>query len=342
MRVNKEIDVYDLINSKAISEYCRKIKHQFNTEELAILVCRNNRMSIKEKINMYNYLLKEYPDMEVWSTSEHHESIKRIIQREIQKLKLSNKKLIQEEENCIWVWARYNQESGQYDNYDLEHAFNTYKEVYENIHKNIKNDNNIIAFYIRKINLCNKIESFYGEFNVKDKRIKLIDSAGECYCRYGEIALIGRFINIPNPFKKGDILVQKNKPMENSFNIRRIWVLDNLCTWKNNLKELLENGIGSSLDMTGHGYFFSMDYSIEVLEGEIFDYDLFEYYEGELTGKDRILKNISSFLKERIDLDMFLKDYNKYTEQYIQELLCNYNDEELEITGLDKKDIKNG
>ena len=31
-------DNYDLINSKAISNYCRKIKYQFNTEEVAVLV----------------------------------------------------------------------------------------------------------------------------------------------------------------------------------------------------------------------------------------------------------------------------------------------------------------
>ena len=35
----KEIkDDYNLINSKAISDYCRSIKYEFNTEELAVLV----------------------------------------------------------------------------------------------------------------------------------------------------------------------------------------------------------------------------------------------------------------------------------------------------------------
>ena len=32
MNTEKEIDVYDLINSKTISEYCRKIKHQFKID----------------------------------------------------------------------------------------------------------------------------------------------------------------------------------------------------------------------------------------------------------------------------------------------------------------------
>ena len=58
-------DDYNLINSRAIADYCRSIKHKFNTEELAVLVYRNNRMSIIEKINKYNDLIKNYPDMEV-------------------------------------------------------------------------------------------------------------------------------------------------------------------------------------------------------------------------------------------------------------------------------------
>ena len=42
----KIYDEYDLINSKVISEYCRSIKHKFNTEELAVLVYRNKTMTI--------------------------------------------------------------------------------------------------------------------------------------------------------------------------------------------------------------------------------------------------------------------------------------------------------
>lgn len=61
----KILDEYDLINSLSIGNYCRKIKHKFNTEELAVLVYRNKRMSIDEKISIYKNLIKNYPDMEV-------------------------------------------------------------------------------------------------------------------------------------------------------------------------------------------------------------------------------------------------------------------------------------
>ena len=55
----KTVDEYDLINSLSIGTYCRKIKHKFNTEELAVLVYRNKRMSIDEKISKYKDLIKD-------------------------------------------------------------------------------------------------------------------------------------------------------------------------------------------------------------------------------------------------------------------------------------------
>lgn len=58
-------DDYNLINSKAIKNYCRSIQHKFNTEELAVLVFRNYKMSINEKREKYNDLINNYPDMEV-------------------------------------------------------------------------------------------------------------------------------------------------------------------------------------------------------------------------------------------------------------------------------------
>ena len=58
-------DDYSLINSRAIGAYCRSISHKFNTEELAVLVYRNNRMTIEEKIKKYTDLINNYSDMEV-------------------------------------------------------------------------------------------------------------------------------------------------------------------------------------------------------------------------------------------------------------------------------------
>ena len=48
----------------------------------------------------------------------------------------------------------------------------------------------------------------------------------------------------------------------------------------------------------------------------IFDYDSWEYFEEELQGKGRILKAISSVIKDKIGFDLLLNtyDYLKYEE----------------------------
>lgn len=84
----KILDEYDLINSLSIGNYCRKIKHKFNTEELAVLVYRNKRMSIDEKISIYKNLIKNYPDMEVIKriNCKHYDSVRELISDEIKRL----------------------------------------------------------------------------------------------------------------------------------------------------------------------------------------------------------------------------------------------------------------
>ena len=82
------IDVYNLINSKAISEHCRKINHKFNTEELAILIYRNKRMNVDEKISAYQELINDYPNMEVIEriNCKHYDSVKVMIKEEIKRI----------------------------------------------------------------------------------------------------------------------------------------------------------------------------------------------------------------------------------------------------------------
>ena len=133
-------DDYNLINSRAIADYCRSIKHKFNTEELAVLVYRNQRMSLEEKIVKYNDLIENYPDMEVIEriNCKHYSSVKTMIKDEIQRIKLLNKKLIQDDENSIYTWTEFNKSTKKYEhNEDIEHTFKTYEERYYGVYKEI-------------------------------------------------------------------------------------------------------------------------------------------------------------------------------------------------------------
>ena len=59
------MDIYSLINSKAISEHCRKISHIFSPIEMAYLVYTNDSLNIPQKHAAFNQIIKEQPDIEV-------------------------------------------------------------------------------------------------------------------------------------------------------------------------------------------------------------------------------------------------------------------------------------
>ena len=58
------MDIYNLINSKAIQEHCRKIGHKFNTEELTVLIYRNKKMSVEDKINEFRDIYKDFKEVQ--------------------------------------------------------------------------------------------------------------------------------------------------------------------------------------------------------------------------------------------------------------------------------------
>lgn len=145
------IDVYKLINSKAISEYCRKIEHKFNTEELAVLIYRNKRMNIDEKISAYKELIKYYPDMEVIErmNCKHYDSVKLMIRKEIKRIKELKEKLEKEEQDVIYT---YNYWCNCVDNIittgkdEYRDVYKTFKEVQKEIDNELKsNKSNSIA-----------------------------------------------------------------------------------------------------------------------------------------------------------------------------------------------------
>lgn len=328
-------DDYNLINSRAIADYCRSIKHKFNTEELAVLVYRNQNMSIEEKINKYKDLIKNYPDMEVLEriNCKHYDSVKTLIKNEIQRLKILNKKLKQDDKNCIYSWTEYNKCTQKYEhNVDIEHTFRTYKEAFKDIRKYINEFDDTVSFIITKKYFDKRKEKIFAKFNVKNKKAVLVNIS-ESNKYFFDLDQI--FLNIPTPFKKGDILISNNLYRDSN----GIFVLDYLCTWRKNLDYYLEDGNYDSSDMNGLGYFFINDNTTEFIRDHKWDYDSFEYYDGELVGRNRILKDISSFIKGKIKLELFVHAYDVYKAEFKSVMPHFYNAEGLKLAGmLDRKE----
>ena len=92
----------------------------------------------------------------------------------------------------------------------------------------------------------------------------------------------------------------------------------------------------------GRGYFLykNGDVANNLMVDEKYCYDSFEYYEDELQGNYRVLKSISSLLKDEIALIIFLDVYNQIRFEGMHSNIQLYTDEGLELAGLNKDDIK--
>ena len=341
-KLNKKLEIkdnYNLINSKAISDYCRSIKHKFNTEELAVLVYRNKRMDIGEKIEKYKDLIKNYPDMEVIEriNCKHYDSIKTMIKNEINRLENLYYKFISKNEDCIYTWIEYNKSTLQYDYRNtIENTKRTFEEAYKDVCEYVKEYNDTISFEIIMKNFNNSENNITAFYVIENKAIKLINLIEN---KNNFLGIDNIFLNIPTPFKKGDILISNSK-CKNYGDFGEIFVLDYLSTWRDGLDELLKKGNYDSSDMIGYGYYLYGEDSTEIVLDNKWDYDSFEYYDGELTGKNRILKDISSFIKGKIGLELFIHAYDFYKTEHKNEMPNFYTDEALKLAGMSDEDIE--
>lgn len=118
-----------------------------------------------------------------------------------------------------------------------------------------------------------------------------------------------------------------------------MFVLDYMSTWDKNLDKLLSNGNHDSSDMVGYGYFL-VENSDEVMFDNKWNYDSFEYFKGKLAGKYRILKAISSLMKNKISIELFLDAYEEFKIEKKESIGYWYLEEGLKLAGFSDEDIK--
>ena len=338
------MDIYNLINSKAISEHCRKIQHQFNTEELAVLIYRNKRMSVDEKISAYQELITDYPDMEVIEriNCKHYDSVKDMIQGEIQRVRNLRQEMQQADENMIYTYEICYRNSYLHRFEESNNLYKTYDDVCMALYQELKEDtdNEILKIQLIKRTLDRNGRRIIEKYNIENKQLKLIN----IYSTDEYLDLDGICLNIPTPFKKGDLLTAPSRTIFNAEvdveGGKTVFVLEWLCNWNEKFQKILDKGNHDSSDMNGCGYYINK-YG-DVYYDHIFDYDRFEYFDGELKGNARILKAMSSLMQNKISFNLFF-DSCKYifADKACQEAFdYGYTDEGLKLAGLNDEDIK--
>ena len=328
---------YDLINSKAVGEHCRNIEYRFNTEELAVLIYRNKAMDIVEKIDAYKELINNCEDMTMIKhlhCGPYH-SVKECIRQEIARLNDVYSKLkISDEDNYYKLGAFYIS-SGRFDN--SSRVYRKYEDVIKAITEEINEDGDISEFRIIKKSFNNK-DDITAEFYVKNKISKLVyiyDSNNS----YPDFATI--FVDLPTPFKKGDLLYSNsNTPFSTGFvpKSNNVFCLSWMINWEDDIEAKLIKGCLDNSDMMGTGYYI---YEDELIQEHCYEYDSWEFYEGKLTGMERILKGVSNLIQDKIEINLFLQSYNAMRQESMNKYLEVYTDEGLKLAGFNEDDIKN-
>ena len=335
--------VYNLINSRDIGKYCEKIKYQFNTIEIAVIINRCKKIDIDKKIDLYQDILDNYPDMEISTTYVENiekeygnQTIKKLVQEEIGRIKKAKQDFFKSKSELLYIFEPYcsilhemedikcfniylNSEVKYRNSYSkiIEVATNQVKEgIYKTDYYNIvkkslysTNDVDVIAEYFVKDG--NSILS-----NIKYNKYVLDE--------IHKLRLCDLCINIPIPFERGDILVNWKMAIPNKkVDYDNVFVLE----------ELFDKGFGASgyKSSTICNEYFRTEY--------IGDYDNFEYYKGELNGNNRILKPISSYLKNKISLEEFLNGYKLFKNWYALDPFLDKDEEKLKLIGFSKEEI---
>lgn len=247
------MDVYKLINSKAIAEHCRKIQHKFNTEELAVLIYRNKYMSVDEKIQAYNELITDYNDMQVIErfNCRHYDSVRDLIKSEINRLNTLVDKLKLDEPDVIYTYEAYYKSISMYRDYSkIANLYKTFSETITAVTDEIKEDDDVLMFKLYKTSLIENFPNIVAKYIVNvDNQIKMVNLYDT---KHVDLDIDNIFLNLPTHFKKGDILVgYGDVPYKDGVlpNKKEIFVLDWLYTWREDLKEKLAKGNCDSSDM---------------------------------------------------------------------------------------------
>ena len=317
------MDVYSLINSKAIAEYCKKIKHEFNIEEIAILISRCKSLDIENKIKFYNEALELLKDMPMIKHIHcgPYDSVKEVIKKEIERIKKVKSKFITNEENYYYVFNPYYSSSGKMERNYCENMRKTYNEMQDLIKQYLKDNeeyNKLAEFEVKK-KLYKEEYEITAKYYVKDNQAIMTDIY-DTDEEYPDISTI--FLWLPLPFKKGDLLCSNtNHPFDHGYIPRdeNVFVLEWVITEEEKLKQGLSKGNCDESDMYGYGYYI---YENNIEHDTVWQYDNWEYYRGKLSGTQRILNGVSNLLKGNICLDLFLRVYNVIKEESISPSLA--------------------
>lgn len=339
------MDIYKYIPSKDIREHLQKIGYEFSGLEAAYVIWNNKNITLNEKDAAFAKLIDEYPDEEIKGriNTVPRKSLHAFLDTYMGIPDFEFGTFYDNEaKDAVYRYRFYCKGDGGWcENYDR--VFQTYEDMEQALKKDLD-------LPIEKV----QVKKSYFDKQRSDMVItqnKNGEIAGLDYSRMSELNDVfeGYWIDIPLPFKRGDILIQKCSLYDYSTEDNEPFVLESCYNWR--VEDYKKNGIklsptqaknvnrryyrlkqnGDITDTLPCGYALSNGFVRganklyrDVIDG--IDVLSLEYYRGELTGANRLLSLLSKRMKNEIDDELFahghfiitqeeyLKEYKKYMD----------------------------
>ena len=325
------MNIYKYIRSKDVREHNDKIGRKFTAMESAFLVWLNYEITLKEKHDAWQEIMRDVKDEEVPKrvNADYAPSLFALLNKFIN----ADNRLIDEfykkDERTVYSY-RYICKGDSSFGEDFGRIYSDLGYIQGELRKDsdldiicVEYSKKYISSHCRSITLAT--DGSGNVMSVDGNFIQVIDLS----LKKDEF-FEGLWVDVPTPFRKGDIVCSRKTPFwYYLFSGSQPFVLLSLANWSakdaeergeklsekdkawrdKHLKYLKE--YGDITDMTACGYFLSSDYN-DCFTGEFYhevmhDYVDLEYYRGELNGGERVLLPIKHFLGGDIDEETFAK-----------------------------------
>jgi hypothetical protein len=321
------MNIYDFVDSRDIAEYWQKIDYKCTPLECAYLIHKSLTATLESKWSAWQEIIDTMPDSIIperrWLKEQ---SLHHLIKREMafQKLIVDE---FNDETNSVYTFCMYS--DGEYS--DCRRVYKTKASCFEGI-KEYLEDETITKIRVRKqvIDCPDKFVFVYFNRDLRPIEVygvdfNKVDNPPEN--KDDDIGFEGLWLSFPTPFKRGDIVVDKD--------FGNIAVLDCMATWTS--EEMKANGMtgddkyfagedrvlalhkkdGDETDMCSGGYFYDSEYGFD--HDHIDNYLNIEYVRDELKGTDRVLIALSNYIKGKIDIELlcYAVDLLTKEEEYL-------------------------
>lgn len=326
------MDIYEYFNSRDVAEHCKKLGHSFTGREMAYLIWQSNHHTLHHKIAAWEELIltmpdEEHKDFEYAGGHGLHHFLRIYIDRLL-------KFLADFQHNSgdyLYSYEKLYPDS-PYRCQDGDSLFTSYDRCIATAVTDIADSNESVSFRVRKRRLddpASKIEDdpfLYLTAHAEPMDLIVAPYRGEEDLLVTPFGFYGMFIDIPTPFKSGDIVTSINlwgartEPM----------VVDNLP------------------DRQGEDYIdmcaklWDLDYYKRLVCNDDCCYLSLEYYHGELKKHNRFLFALRNYNQRALPLEELLRSYAIVLLEYFRENrvgLFGWEEGMQELAGLDKETI---